>query len=151
MKSLHLIVISSQAYWLLLGGFCDIKALPRVELTLRGAGTNEINGQYRYVELLNGAAYFERRGDGLNANNRRFTIYKCFVGPTVSSYQHRWYISSTIYGQIPLSEGAKDIDYYGTSGDSLSTTEILPLMVEWECCGDNGELPLPQIQCHLST
>ncbi len=83
---------------------CDISIL------VKGAGAEQVNGEYHFVGLMNNAGSYERIvKDGIGSDIR-YTLYKCYM---TKSQKYQWFISITPSDKKPGS--TNDIDFYTTA------------------------------------
>jgi hypothetical protein len=63
---------------------------------VEGAGTSEVNGDYRFCDIKENAGYYSRNGV-MNGKQSKFTIYKC----SLQQGGFQWYLSITPDDMLP--------------------------------------------------
>ena len=123
--------------------FDDTSELSKIVVTVEGAGAVEVNGQYRFTKMLDGAAMFGKLTLYLD-KPVTFFLYRC----RMNDNSRRWYISITPSGNQDPGTSA-DHDFYtavvGTDR-GYNMDDRLPPVDDWtRCSGNFGIDPGPTI------
>lgn len=107
------------------------------------AGVSEVDGQYLFVKMHNGAGMFEKDPTMYNGRIVSFTIYRC----PLQNKKHSWYISYTSDGNLPGT--TSDVDFYSAPAlyqeGRPETNDPLPPTSNWTVISVGGLEPVPNI------
>jgi len=115
------------------------KLLRKTMVVVSGAGTPEVNGDYRFKKLNNKAGFYTRRGE-YQGREVDFCVFKCKM--TCGTFQ--WFLSILAPGNSD-SDSDDDRDFYEAEAEAK---DKLPPS-EWTCI-KLGTEPAPSFSCLLS-
>lgn len=99
-----------------------------MSIEVRDAGIVEVNGLYKFVDIMQDAGYFARESTYLG-KPVRFTLYKCHV----NTGQYQWFISITPENSNPGT--SNDIDFYIANGHRGASDRYPPKL--WSPVNNN--------------
>lgn len=108
-------------------------------VVVTGAGVEEVNGEYHFMEIKNNAGFYERQAPfNGSPTNSRFTLYKCHL----KSGGFQWFISITPEGIEPGT--SQDVDFYYAVAKAI---ERLPPQI-WHIMNTQFTRdPPPRVEC----
>jgi hypothetical protein len=102
--------------------------LRRTSINVQEAGVPEVNGIYKFFDIMCESGYYAREGQ-YQGKDVRFTLYKC----NVNSGQFQWFISITPENCNPGT--SSDIDFYIATAGRPPSDRFPPRV--WMAVGNN--------------
>ncbi len=109
-------------------------------MVVEGAGSQEVNGEYKFVDIKSNAGSFRR--DGIfQGQPVKFTLYKC----SVQNSGFQWFISITPEGHEPGTR--HDIDFYYALCKHGHDALLPPTAWGQLNNASTSRLPVPTVKC----